>query len=856
MKSYLGILAGILLVITGTAFAGDPVRLQPGVARVSLIHGDVTLQRGDSKDWVAATLNTPVVAGDQIATGVRSRAEIQLDYANVVRLGENSTVKIADLTRTRIQVQVGMGLANYSVLRGSEADAEVDTPNIAVHPVRDGRYRIEVNSETETEVIVRDGEAEITTPQGSTRVPSGQMITVQGTTNPQYQTVDAPRKDDFDSWNSDRDHLIARAESWRHTDRYYTGSEDLDVYGHWQSVPDYGSVWIPAQGPDWAPYRDGRWVWEPYYGWTWVSYEPWGWAPYHYGRWFLYSGSWCWWPGPVRLYPAYYPLWAPAYVSFFGFHHGGFGFGFGFGHIGWLPIGPGDGFYPWYGRHVNVVNVTNITNITNITNVRNVNGVQPLFRGARGISNLHTAMNNPRLLRGVSTMPTEHFGRGAVPRGQQGIDSGEFRQGGVLTGRVPIVPTRASLRPVDRNVNPPANAVRGGNQRFFGTRQPTTSSRPFNQQAAQVQKMIAQSPRTQPMPSGRHPNVSAGRSPATDRGSPPEGTRSGGFRPMGPSGSRNGVDKPLGPSSPQRGAPGTMDRSPASRTSQGQGPTQSEARPGWRSFGEGSGGSMDRGAAPQINRPLNNGAVPRGSSNNQPSEASGSRGPAWHSFSRPNGSTAGQSGESAAPSTMRPSGSGAWNRTGDRVESAPAARGIGQTSGGNSNGWHRFTPSSQSASGGESRGAQPQEFGNRGSGSRVAQPPRSAPSEGSGWQRFTPRSESGGSSSPSNNNSWRSPSSNGGGRPPLDLRQPVVTPRSSSGQGDYGRGGYGRGSYSGSSSGGYSRPQGGYSSGGGYQGGGGPSGGHSSGGGGGGGRQSGGGHPSGGGASHSSGNHH
>src|SRR5207302_4082544 len=113
----------------------------------------------------------------------------------------------------------------------------------------------------------------------------------------------------------------------------------------------------------------------------------------------------------------------------------------------------------------------------------------------------HTAVNNPRLLRGVSTMPTEHFGRGAVPNRQQGIDAAAFRQGGVLTGRVPVVPTRESLRPVDRNVNPPANAARAGNQRFFGTRQPTTTNRPFNQQAAQVQRMIAQSPRTQPMSS-------------------------------------------------------------------------------------------------------------------------------------------------------------------------------------------------------------------------------------------------------------------------------------------------------------------------------------------------------------------
>jgi len=36
-----------------------------GVARISLIHGDVSTQRGDSKDWSAAALNAPVLAGDR-----------------------------------------------------------------------------------------------------------------------------------------------------------------------------------------------------------------------------------------------------------------------------------------------------------------------------------------------------------------------------------------------------------------------------------------------------------------------------------------------------------------------------------------------------------------------------------------------------------------------------------------------------------------------------------------------------------------------------------------------------------------------------------------------------------------------
>jgi len=77
---------------------------QPDVARISLIHGDVSMQRGDTGDWAATSINAPLVRGDQVATGEKSRTEIQLDYADLVRLAARSQVRIADLTRTRIQL--------------------------------------------------------------------------------------------------------------------------------------------------------------------------------------------------------------------------------------------------------------------------------------------------------------------------------------------------------------------------------------------------------------------------------------------------------------------------------------------------------------------------------------------------------------------------------------------------------------------------------------------------------------------------------------------------------------------------------------------------------------------------------
>ncbi len=442
----------------------------PGMARLSFVQGDVSSQRGDNGQWVAVTVNTPIAVGDRVSTGAGGRAEIQLDSTNVLRLSDNTTAKVAALSRENIQVQVGRGLATYSVLKGTEATAEIDTPNAAIHPNGPGDYRISVNSDGETEVTIRDGSAEVSEPQGSTQVDRGQMITIEGTDNPQYKVSSAPVSDAWDSWNSDRDRTISNAQSWRHTNRYYNGTQDLDPYGTWSEIPDYGPVWTPQQGPGWAPYSAGSWVWQPYWGWTWVSSEPWGWAPYHYGRWFVWGGNWVWWPGPVVAYPSYYPVWAPAYVNFFGwggFGFGiGFGFGFGFGHVGWLPCGPGDWFHPWWGGWGGRYNTVNVTNIHNTTIIHN--GFGPLGpHGESSFSNVHDALNNARVRSGFVSMDSNRFGREPV-YGHSGISESEFRQASLVSGKMPLSPGRDSYSAASHAANPSSfRDAPSASQHFF-----------------------------------------------------------------------------------------------------------------------------------------------------------------------------------------------------------------------------------------------------------------------------------------------------------------------------------------------------------------------------------------------------
>src|SRR5688572_27878049 len=98
--------------------------------------------------------------------------------------------------------------------------------------------------------------------------------------------------------------------------------ENLESYGEWREVADYGYCWQPRDvDADWRPYSDGQWVYTDA-GWTWDSEEPYSWAVYHYGRWARADRiGWFWVPGTE---------WGPAWVSWRRSPH----------HIGWAPLPP------------------------------------------------------------------------------------------------------------------------------------------------------------------------------------------------------------------------------------------------------------------------------------------------------------------------------------------------------------------------------------------------------------------------------------------------------------------------------------------------------------------------------------
>lgn len=470
------LVAVAMLGLAAPVWADDDEGPGRGVARISVINGDVSIRRSDSGDTVAAALNAPLVVQDHVFTGAGSRTELQFDWANMLRISSHAEVRLAELEYRRYMVQVARGTVTWRVLRDQEAYVEISTPNVSVRPVRRGTYRVTVFEDGSSEITVRSGEAEIFTPRGSERLKSGRTMMARGTqADPEFRIVSEIREDEWDRWNEYRDKDLERSRSYSYVSRDIYGAEDLDHHGRWVYVAAYGWVWCPRVAVGWAPYRYGRWTWIDFYGWTWVSYDPWGWAPYHYGRWFYHGPyGWCWWPGSLRA--RHY--WAPGLVAFFGFGGGGVSVGLGWGRVGWIPLAPHDPFHRWwgprwYGGYRNRTYIDNSVTVVNNINVTNV------YRNAR-VGNAVTVVDQDGFSRGRS---------GSSVR----LTDGDFARVSLARGPLPVAPARESLRLADREATVRGTETRTA-ERFFSHRQPAQVERvSFEEQRSGIERIARRS---------------------------------------------------------------------------------------------------------------------------------------------------------------------------------------------------------------------------------------------------------------------------------------------------------------------------------------------------------------------------
>jgi hypothetical protein len=366
--------ASVFLALPKQAVAQDD---PPGrVARLNFMQGSVSFEASGAQEWVDANPSRPLTTGDNLWVDKDSLGEVHVGSL-AIRMASETGISFLNLDDRTVQIQLAQGTIEVHLRRYEPGNAvEIDTPNLAFTLTAGGEYRIETDANGDsTLIIVREGGGQVTGGGESYDLGPGQQYTFGGTDELSYDAQPAPGFDDFESWCQQRAQRENRSVSAQYVSRDIDGYYDLDDYGDWQVVPEYGRVWVPrGVAAGWAPYHFGHWVWIAPWGWTWIGDEPWGFAPFHYGRWAFVGGYWGWVPGPLVVRPVY----APALVGFVG--GSGFGVTVGFGGgvtgIGWFPLGPRDVWVPGYRaspRYIQNVNVTNtrVLTVTQVTNVYN-----------------------------------------------------------------------------------------------------------------------------------------------------------------------------------------------------------------------------------------------------------------------------------------------------------------------------------------------------------------------------------------------------------------------------------------------------------------------------------------------------
>ncbi len=306
--------------------AGDDVQRIP---RVSYVDGDASLQESGDTGWSTIDVNLPLQSGDRLVLEREGLLEVEVDDGSFIRLNQFSELTVNRLRDD--EIILGLPRGELIMRVRSEVNYIIQTPMGDAVLNLGGLYRINVRNDGSVELLVRQGKARFVSGPLEKKVTEGKRLLV---VDRSAEAVAGPagQLDDFDSWSERRDARYAsNSDSYRYIPREVAvGVYDLDYFGRWVYLADYGYCWAPiTYAPGWSPYRYGYWRYSPYWGWAWISYDPWGWLPYHYGSWWCSASfGWVWVPG------AYWGVnwWSPACVHF----------GYWNNYVGWCPVGPAD----------------------------------------------------------------------------------------------------------------------------------------------------------------------------------------------------------------------------------------------------------------------------------------------------------------------------------------------------------------------------------------------------------------------------------------------------------------------------------------------------------------------------------
>lgn len=285
------VLAGVLLA---TGFLASAQTMpQPGT--VGYVEGHASI---DGRSIPTGSMRSTVVnTGQTLATAMGSKAEMLLTPGVVLRLGDDSAVRMVAPSLTNTQVQLTRGTAMVEVDQISpENRLAVSDQNANIRLEKTGLYSFSANPPM---VAVYDGKADVQVGDRTADVGKGRQLMLQANGNLKTQKFDRNQEGDLYAWSRLRSQYMSEANG-------------------------YSAQTILAYDPGWW-YGTG-WYWNPYFN------------------------TWAFVPGAGYLYsPFGFGFFAPGYAYYGGYGHGFYGRGYYPGYRGAPAIAHSGGFAGGFG---------------------------------------------------------------------------------------------------------------------------------------------------------------------------------------------------------------------------------------------------------------------------------------------------------------------------------------------------------------------------------------------------------------------------------------------------------------------------------------------------------------------------
>jgi FecR protein len=178
----------VMCIFSAHVYAKPPleVKMAKGETRITILEGKAQAICSGQKDFKILKINDLLQPGCEVITGEKSRMELLLPDNSIVRIADNTRVKImqADAGEqgqrdVKLFVAVGKIWSNVRKTLSGKSGFEVSCEN-AVAGVRGTIYRMNVEDDKSAMVKVYDGEVSV----AAAALQNGQKVAVAGAPKP------------------------------------------------------------------------------------------------------------------------------------------------------------------------------------------------------------------------------------------------------------------------------------------------------------------------------------------------------------------------------------------------------------------------------------------------------------------------------------------------------------------------------------------------------------------------------------------------------------------------------------------------------------------------------------------------